>query len=274
MTTPFENFVNTALGKSLSADVTLPTADDIPVFTGIGRQVTGKTIAELGLALSADVGVFSDSTFRIQDNANATNQLAFEASGIGTGQTRTIIMPDVDVNLASYARAYQSTGLKTITKQLYTVFPTGSTDERYLTTDGSMPNFIPPESPFLFILLPDDPDSSRPVLVNVKGIGYSTSYPASGTWVFERRIVVGRGTEGVDTYGGLPLVQTVSDFSYGPFAGAIFEAFCAKNATIQGSQRVLCFIVQNPNNTVGSNLVVRVIAEIIYSEDTLPDTWL
>jgi len=54
MTTPFENFVNTALGKSLSADVTLPTADDIPVFTGIGRQVTGKTATELGLALSAD----------------------------------------------------------------------------------------------------------------------------------------------------------------------------------------------------------------------------
>jgi hypothetical protein len=54
MTTPFENFVNTALGKSLSADVTLPTADDIPVFTGIGRQVTGKTATELGLALTAD----------------------------------------------------------------------------------------------------------------------------------------------------------------------------------------------------------------------------
>ncbi len=54
MTTPFENFVNIALGKSVSADVTLPTADDIPVFTGIGRQVTGKTKAELGLALTAD----------------------------------------------------------------------------------------------------------------------------------------------------------------------------------------------------------------------------
>ena len=54
MTTPFENFVNIALGKSLSADVTLPTANEIPVFTGIGRQVTGKTATELGLALTAD----------------------------------------------------------------------------------------------------------------------------------------------------------------------------------------------------------------------------
>ncbi len=55
MTTPYEDFVNIALGKSVSADVTLPTADDIPVFTGIGRQVTGKTKAELGLATSSQL---------------------------------------------------------------------------------------------------------------------------------------------------------------------------------------------------------------------------
>ena len=33
MTTPFENFVNIALGKSVSADVTLPTADEIKVLS-------------------------------------------------------------------------------------------------------------------------------------------------------------------------------------------------------------------------------------------------
>lgn len=52
MTQQFENFVNAALDKSLASDVTLPTANKIPVFTGIGRQVTGKTPTELGLALS------------------------------------------------------------------------------------------------------------------------------------------------------------------------------------------------------------------------------
>ena len=195
MTQQFENFVNAALDKSLSADVTLPTADEIPVFTGIGRQVTGKTTAELGLALTADLGtaaaadvgdfdpagsaatalssantyadnnkqakdatltalagldatagvlvetaadtftkrtitgtasqvtvangdgvagnptislhsnitngVFSDATFRVQDNADATKQLAFEVGGVAAGTPRTITMPNADINLGT-----------------------------------------------------------------------------------------------------------------------------------------------------------------------------
>jgi hypothetical protein len=74
MTTPFENFVNTALGKSVSADVTLPTADDIPVFTGIGRQVTGKTIAELGLALTANLD--TDGTLAANSDTKYPSQKA------------------------------------------------------------------------------------------------------------------------------------------------------------------------------------------------------
>ena len=74
MTTPFENFVNIALGKSVSADVTLPTADEIPVFTGIGRQVTGKTKAELGLALTADLD--TDGTLAANSDTKYPSQKA------------------------------------------------------------------------------------------------------------------------------------------------------------------------------------------------------
>ncbi len=41
----------------------------------------------------------ADNVFRIQDNSDATKEIAFEASGISTGTTRTITMPDEDVTL-------------------------------------------------------------------------------------------------------------------------------------------------------------------------------
>lgn len=42
---------------------------------------------------------FADNVFRVQDNADATKQIALEASGITTATTRTITMPDADVDL-------------------------------------------------------------------------------------------------------------------------------------------------------------------------------
>lgn len=46
---------------------------------------------------------FADSTFRIQDNGDATKELAFEVSGITTGTTRTITVPDTNVDLGQIA---------------------------------------------------------------------------------------------------------------------------------------------------------------------------
>lgn len=104
MTTPFENFVNTALGKSLSSDVTLPTADDIPVFTGIGRQVTGKTTAELGLALTADLGTAAAADVGDFDPAGSA------ATALSSANTYADTKQSSDATLTALA-AYNTNGV-------------------------------------------------------------------------------------------------------------------------------------------------------------------
>jgi len=42
---------------------------------------------------------FADNVFRVVDNADSTKEIALEASGITTGTTRTITMPDANVDL-------------------------------------------------------------------------------------------------------------------------------------------------------------------------------
>jgi len=59
------------------------------------------TIAEL--SESPSHSEFSDSNFRIYDNGDNTKKIAFEASSISTGTTRTLTMPDFDITLANMA---------------------------------------------------------------------------------------------------------------------------------------------------------------------------
>jgi len=54
------------------------------------------------------VGAFIDSQFKIQDNGDATKQLAFEISQIGTGQTRSIVVPNLNVELKGYFKGTQA----------------------------------------------------------------------------------------------------------------------------------------------------------------------
>jgi hypothetical protein len=56
---------------------------------------------------------FSDSDLRIQDNGDATKQVAFEVSGVTTGTTRTITVPDANITLARSDAAQTFTGTQT-----------------------------------------------------------------------------------------------------------------------------------------------------------------
>ena len=74
-------------------------------ITGTALQVTvdnGDGVSgnpTISLHSNITNGVFSDSTFRIQDNDDATKQLAFEVSGVATATTRTLTVPNANVNL-------------------------------------------------------------------------------------------------------------------------------------------------------------------------------
>jgi len=79
----------------------------VPVVDTYGR-ITGITTTAV-----VSPAVFSDSAFRIQDNANATKQKAFELSGITTGQTRTQTAADANWDEGDLPNV-ASTGLNTL----------------------------------------------------------------------------------------------------------------------------------------------------------------
>jgi len=85
------------------------TYSKIPVsyITGAGSFTDGDASSvsffRTGNTGSAGSSTPADNVFRIQDNGDNTKQIAFEASGIGSGVTRTITMPNSDVTLVAGA---------------------------------------------------------------------------------------------------------------------------------------------------------------------------
>lgn len=79
-------------------------------FTPSAATVKGA-LAGIDAALAtAGATSFSDAAFEIYDNADATKKLVFQASGIATATTRTITMPDSNVDLGLIATAIQRNG--------------------------------------------------------------------------------------------------------------------------------------------------------------------
>jgi len=71
-------------------------------ISGLTTYTVQDFIDRIDVALGVSGGsTFNDNVFRIYDNGDNTKQIAFQASGISTATTRTITMPDADVDLGN-----------------------------------------------------------------------------------------------------------------------------------------------------------------------------
>lgn len=113
---------------------TYGSATQVPVFA-VNAQgvVTGVTNTAITFA-----STFSDSTFRVQDNADATKQLAFEVSGIAIGATRTITMGDADVDLGKVVGHTNAVTAITVTASPFTYQNAAVYQEDILITGGTV----------------------------------------------------------------------------------------------------------------------------------------
>lgn len=78
--------------------------------------IVASHLAAIDTQLGNVTSDFSDSAFRVHDNGDATKKMAFEVSAITTGTTRTVTMPDSNVDLGKVATAIQKDGSVTFTQ--------------------------------------------------------------------------------------------------------------------------------------------------------------
>ena len=92
--------------------LTVPTGYEANITDDVDL-VNKKWIDDQGFVSGAFGSTFLDDVFRIQDNADATKEIAFQASGIATATVRTITMPNNNVNLGT--DFWKTTGTSALT---------------------------------------------------------------------------------------------------------------------------------------------------------------
>lgn len=90
--------------------------DKLPTLAGNGYKLIRVSASGTELEASTALPEVSteDATFLIQNQADTTKQFRFSASGISTGQTRVLTVPDVDLTIVGLATTQTLTN-KTLT---------------------------------------------------------------------------------------------------------------------------------------------------------------
>ena len=83
--------------------------------SGAGNTTNRHVVVRLEevVAVDASATAFTDNTFRIRDNSDITKKMAFEVSGVTTGTTRNITIPDEDYTLGRADKTYIDQNLQT-----------------------------------------------------------------------------------------------------------------------------------------------------------------
>jgi hypothetical protein len=103
-----------------------------PNADGTANQVLQTDGGGVLSFVTAGGPTFLDSTFRVQDDGDNTKQIAFQASGITTATTRTITMPDQDVDLTPTTGTFQGSDAG-----LTDIAGLAVTDGNFIVADGA-----------------------------------------------------------------------------------------------------------------------------------------
>lgn len=110
---------------------TIPLQTITTINSGGVKSITTKEYVDS----VSGVTTFSDDVFRIQDNGDLSKEIAFQAVAITTSTTRTITMPDSDVDLTFLGQDVQTTANPTFDKMQITPLNTIAGSEVWFGVD-------------------------------------------------------------------------------------------------------------------------------------------
>ena len=97
--TDHDNELDTVNPSTNATSGTVAAGDKL-VFADVSDSNTLKTVTAGDIAALGGSGEFADNLFRVTDNSDNTKKVALEVSGVTTGTTRTLTVPDASGTIA------------------------------------------------------------------------------------------------------------------------------------------------------------------------------